>query len=64
MGRDIKTILTGSDEMLVEFSGIIENEIIKEEESLLINQVLETHPSKSYGEVYEAFKGIVYELRK
>ena len=64
MGRDVKMILMDNFEVLVEVSGIIESEIIKAEHSLLINQMLETHRSKKYEEIYEALISIRNELKR
>jgi predicted nucleotidyltransferase len=64
IGRDAKMILTDNMEVLIEFSGIIESEVSQAEHSLLINQMLETHPSKKYEEVYEALTSIRNELKR
>jgi predicted nucleotidyltransferase len=63
MARDIKMILLASKEILSEYSQMIEIELAKNESSLLINQILETHPAKKYEEVYEAFAKMVKELK-
>jgi predicted nucleotidyltransferase len=63
MGRDIQILLKGNKDMLEEFAKIIEEEIGKGEDSLLINQILETHRSKKYEEVNQALGLIVHEIR-
>jgi len=63
MGRDVRILLKGDEEILNEFARIIEGEIGKEEDSLLINQILETHRSKKYEDVMQALSLISYEIR-
>ncbi|MDO6433144.1 nucleotidyl transferase AbiEii/AbiGii toxin family protein [Flavitalea sp. BT771] len=64
MGRDINVILSDSVEILAECLQIIEEELTKNENSLLINQILEAHRSKKYEEVYTAFAKMAEELKK
>jgi len=64
MGRDCKMMLRDNVQLLSEFAKIIESEIVKEEGSLLINQILEAHLSKKYEEVYDALAKMLEELKK
>lgn len=63
LGRDIKMTLLDNKELLIRCLQIIETELEKNEESLLLNQIIETHPSKKYEEVREAFVNIAAELK-
>lgn len=62
MGRDIKTLLMPNVGMIDRFSQIIFEEIRKEEGSLLINQILETHRHLKFEEVNVALAAIVNEM--
>lgn len=62
LGRDIKTMLGDSNQTLNTFIEILENEVALEEESLLINQVVETHKIK-YDIVFEAIQAILNQVR-
>ncbi len=64
LGRDMKTILQNEKAILNEFVGILQAELEKNEFSLLINQMIETHPIYKYEEVYDALFSITYELKK
>jgi predicted nucleotidyltransferase len=64
MARDVKAMLTDKDDVSAEVITIIEKEVIKEEGSKLIDQILYTNSSKSYEEVYQALTQITEELRK
>jgi predicted nucleotidyltransferase len=64
IGRDIKEVLRGDQEMITEFSAIIDDEVAKEEGSVLINQILETHTTLKYEDVYEALQSITTQLKK
>ena len=64
LGRDAKEILFSSPEILDEFISIIRQEEKSEEESLLINQILETHSSLTYEEVHGSLVAIINELAK
>jgi len=57
-------MLRDNVQLLSEFAKIIESEIVKEEGSLLINQILEAHLSKKYEEVYDALAKMLEELKK
>ncbi|GHT65088.1 hypothetical protein FACS189451_12800 [Bacteroidia bacterium] len=63
LGKDVKRILEDNHEALDYFVEIIQNEIALEYESLLINQMLETHSSLKYEEVLEALQKLLNELR-
>jgi len=64
IARDAKEILVPSLEILDEFKSILSQEVELEEESLLINQILETHSRLTYEEVYNSILQILTELRK
>lgn len=64
LGRDIKTILEENAETLESFIGILETELALEEESTLINQMLETNKSLKYEETLEALQTLLQELKK
>jgi predicted nucleotidyltransferase len=62
LGRDMKGILRNNPENLNVFIGILKEEVEKNEDSILINQMLETHPLLKYEEVYDALISITNEL--
>ncbi|NEW85206.1 MAG: hypothetical protein GZ094_22970 [Mariniphaga sp.] len=64
LGRDMKTILKANAEILDEFVGILRTETDQMEDSKLINQMLETHASLKYEEVYNGLLSITNELNK
>lgn len=63
LGRDMKEILWGNSEVLNEFREILGTEVRNSEDSILINQMLETYPMLQYEEVYEALKALTQELK-
>lgn len=63
LGRDIKRILSESPQTLKTFIGILQKEIEVEEESLLINQMLETHNTLKYEEVLSALQSLLNQLK-
>ena len=63
LGRDIKRILSESPQTLETFIGILQKEIEAEEESVLINQMLETHGTLKYEEVLSALQSLLNQLR-
>ena len=63
LGRDIKRILYESPSILDTFSGILQAEIDAEEESVLINQMLETHVMLKYEELYNALQNLLKQIR-
>ena len=62
MGRDIKSILGGNEETINTFIQILDDELKLEEESLLINQIIETHKNIEYDIVVEALNSLLQEL--
>lgn len=64
LARDAKEILVSSPEILNEFISILSQEVELQEESLLINQILETHSGLTYEEVYNSILQIFNELTK
>ena len=63
LGRDIKRILSESPQALATFIGILQAELDTEEESVLINQMLETHTTLKYEEVHNALQSLLNQLR-
>lgn len=64
MGRDIKEILEPAKAVLDDFKRILQIEVEKREESTLINQILETHPSLHYEDVFNGLSSLFNELNK
>jgi predicted nucleotidyltransferase len=62
LGRDMKGILRNNPGILNEFAGILKAEVDKKEDSLLINQMLETHQLLEYEKVNDALISITNEL--
>ena len=62
LGRDIKSILGGNEETINTFIQILDDELKLEEESLLINQIIETHKNIEYDIVVEALNSLLQEL--
>jgi len=62
LGRDVKRILRESPKTLEIFTGILQTELDAEEESKLINQMLETHPVLKYEEVYDALQSLMNQI--
>jgi predicted nucleotidyltransferase len=63
LGRDIKRILSESPKTLETFIDILQAELDVEEESALINQMLETHGALKYEEVLAALQSLLNQLR-
>lgn len=63
LGRDIKTIIGGNKETINTFIQILEDELKLEEESQLINQIIETHTTIKYDMAVEALKNLLQELK-
>ena len=63
LGRDIKTIIGGNDETINTFIQMLEKELKLEEESPLINQIIETHKTIEYDITVEALKNLLQELK-
>jgi len=64
LGRDVKRILSDSPATLETFSGILQTELDAEEESALINQMVETHSQLKYEEVYDALQNLWNQFGK
>lgn len=64
LGRDIKSILGGNEETINTFIQILEDELMLEEESLLLNQIIETHTTIKYDMAVEALNSLLQELKK
>ena len=54
LGRDINSILEGNRETLATFIQILDDELKLEDESPLLNQIIETHKNIEYDIVAEA----------
>ncbi len=63
LGRDIKEMLQQYKETLHTFAEILEAELALEEESLLVNQMLETNRNLKYEETVEALQCLLNELK-
>jgi hypothetical protein len=61
--RDIKTIIGGNKETINTFIQMLEKELKLEEESPLINQIIETHKTIEYDIAVEALKKLLQELK-
>ena len=64
LGRDVKEILKQNPEIQNEFIAILRVEVSKQEDSLLINQIMETHASLKYEDVYKCLQSLMHELNK
>lgn len=64
LGRDIKSILGGNEETINTFIQILEDELKLDEESPLINQIIETHKTIEYDIAVEALNNLLQELKK
>lgn len=63
LGRDIKSILGGNGETIQTFIEIIEDELKLEDESQLLNQIIETHKRLEYDTIAEAMNNLLHELK-
>ncbi|MDL2228008.1 nucleotidyltransferase [Odoribacter sp. OttesenSCG-928-L07] len=63
LGRDVKHVLNESPQTLEIFIEILQLEINAEEESILINQMLETHATLKYEIAFEALESLLCELK-
>ena len=63
LGGDIKTIIGGNKETINTFIQTLEKELKLEEESQLINQIIETHKTIEYDIAVEALKNLLQELK-
>jgi len=64
LGRDIKSILGENSESIQTFIQILEVELKLEDESPLMNQMIETHKSLKYDTIVEALNNLLQELKK
>ncbi|NQU33709.1 MAG: nucleotidyl transferase AbiEii/AbiGii toxin family protein [Bacteroidetes bacterium] len=62
LGRDISTLLSDYDSTKNKIVEILKSEVIKEDESRLINQILDTHKSFKYDNIYECLNNILKGL--
>lgn len=62
IGRDISELLSDNESTKKKLSNIIKTEIEKEKESVLINQVLETHSNLNYDLVYKCLQEVLRGL--
>ena len=63
LGKDTSKILSENPDVLNHFIDILQKEIEAEEESILINQILDTHSALKYDEIFEALQNLLNELR-
>lgn len=64
LARDVKVLASEDIQVLDKLFQILLDETKQELDSHLINQMLESHPSLKYEEVYDAMLSITNELRK
>ncbi|MDT0649901.1 nucleotidyl transferase AbiEii/AbiGii toxin family protein [Autumnicola edwardsiae] len=64
LGKDIQELLENHMETVESILEILRGELEKEEESKLINQIIETHKSLSYEEVLQSIQNIVNGLNQ
>lgn len=62
LGRDMKEILIANPAILSEFIGILRNEVVKEDDSQLINQMMKTHSLLKYEAIYTSLISLTNEL--
>ena len=63
LGKDIRALLGRNQDTLDSFIEILQSEIEQEEESVLINQMLETYSSLEYEEVEGALQCLLNEMK-
>ena len=63
LGKDIKALLNKNQDTLDSFIEILTSEIEQEEESILINQMLEIYSSLKYEEVINALQCLLNEMK-
>lgn len=59
IGRDISTLLADSEPTQTKVTKVLKTEVEKEEESQLINQILDTHSGLKYEQVYDCLREII-----
>jgi predicted nucleotidyltransferase len=64
LGRDIKSILGDNNETLTTFIQILTEELKLDDESPLLNQIIETHKNIEYDIVVEALNSLLHELKQ
>ena len=64
LGRDIKSIFVGNEETIDVFIQILEEELKLEIESLLLNQIIETHSKIKFDVASEILYLLLIELKK
>lgn len=62
LGRDMKKILWPNPEILFEFFSILRTEVSKKDDSQLINQMMETHPTLKYADIYNSLVSLTNQL--
>jgi len=62
LGRDMKKIIWPNPEILYEFFILLRTEVLKKDNSQLINQMMETHPSLKYEDVYNSLVSLTHQL--
>ena len=62
LGKDTKRILAENTDALEYFVNILRSEIDAEGDSILINQMLETHTILKYEEIFDALQSLLNEL--
>ena len=62
LGRDMKKIIWPNPEILYEFFILLRTEVSKKDNSQLINQMMETHPSLKYEDVYNSLDSLTNQL--
>ena len=63
LGRDIKSILGGNGETIQTFIRMLEDELKLEDESPLMNQIIETHKNIEFDIISEALNSLLQELK-
>ncbi len=63
LGRDIKSIIGENEETIQTFIQILEDELIMEDGSPLVNQMIETNKNLKYEEIIEALQSLLHELK-
>ncbi|CAD0006113.1 nucleotidyl transferase AbiEii/AbiGii toxin family protein [Flavobacterium salmonis] len=63
IGRDLKKLFTGKKEIETEVIKILENELKKEETSILIYQIIKSNPILQYEQIHRALTSTIRELR-
>lgn len=64
IGRDISTLLSNYESTKIKLSNILKSEVEKEEGSILINQITDTHSGLKYDLVLECLQQIIPGLNE